>query len=211
MPGFRLILLYTALSILLSAASAAEQCRSVLQLEQQWARIRYQTPIQQRVEQFNQFLTSLADNQSCYQQTHYLIVEAMIRGSLLKGKTGISAFKQIKQLKMVLDQAIKQEPTAMQGMSWVLLGLLYDKAPGWPFSIGGNKKAERAYLKGLSLNTGGIDVNYFYGDFLRRQQRNQEAKNHLLVALNAKIQSGRELAHQGRVQDAKRALAKLNR
>lgn len=186
-------------------------CTAFGELETNWAKIRYQTPVKQRMKTFKTMLTSLDKApQQCLATANYIIIEAMIRGSMIKlNSSSFSTLTKIKKIKKLLGQAINKDPAAMDGLGWTLLGLLYDKSPGWPLSIGDDNKAENAYKKGLKYNPAGIDANFYYGDFLRRKDLPLQAKRYLLKANQAKLRSGREIAHQGRLKDVQRSLRKL--
>ncbi len=186
-------------------------CTTSGELETNWANVRYQTPKEQRMKAFESMLISLDKTpQQCLATADYLIIEAMIKGSMIKlNSSSFSTLKKINTIKKLLKQAINKNPAAMDGLAWTLLGLLYDKSPGWPLSIGDDDKAESAYKKGLKYNPDGIDANFYFGDFLRRKDLPLQAKRYLLKANQAKLGSGREIAHQGRLKDVQRALRKL--
>ncbi|MEE9424245.1 MAG: hypothetical protein V3V18_04615 [Methylococcales bacterium] len=186
-------------------------CAAYGELETNWAKVRYQTPKDQRMKAFESMLISFKQApKDCLATAEYLIIEAMIRGSMIKlNSSSFSTLKKINTIKKSLKQAINKNPTSMDGLAWTLLGLLYDKSPGWPLSIGDDDKAEKAYKKGLKYNPAGIDANFYYGDFLRRKDLPLQAKRYLLKANQAKLRSGREIAHQGRLKDVQRSLRKL--
>ena len=70
--------------------------------------------------------------------------------------------------------------------------------PGWPIGFGDKAKAA-AYLKqALALNPGGIDPNFFYGEFLSDQGRYAEAAEYVTRALAAPPRPGREDSDAGR-------------
>lgn len=186
-------------------------CQTLLQLEQHWAVIRYQTPEKQRLQSFENELNEIGGSQLvCQQSAEYQLIQAMIKGSMAKLQSRLDGLKMIRQIEKHLQAAIKINPAVMQGMSWTLLGLLYDKSPGWPFSIGDDKAAERAYQKGLALNPDGIDANFYYGDFLRRKKQSKLAREYLLKASRSNQGDQSEIAFQGRKLDVKRALKKLD-
>ncbi|MEE9345687.1 MAG: hypothetical protein V3U88_08780 [Methylococcales bacterium] len=195
-----------------SAKDNAVVCTAPGELEANWAKIRYQTPANQRMDMYETMLRSLDKApQQCLATAEYLIIEAMIRGSMIKLKSSsFSTLKKINKIQKLLDQAINKNPAAMDGLGWTLLGLLFDKSPGWPLSIGHDDKAENAYKKGLEYNPDGIDTNYYFGDFLRRKDLPLQAQRYLLIASQAKQRAGREIAHQGRLKDVQRVLLKLS-
>ena len=55
----------------------------------------------------------------------------------------------------------------------------------------------------------GIDSNYFYGDFLLRQKRYDDARKHLLLAQHAAPRPGREVADAGRQREIAAALERI--
>jgi tetratricopeptide (TPR) repeat protein len=214
MPRYLVVILISIVSTACwSIEDSASICPIISELENNWAKIRYQTPAKQRTTAFEQMLISLREMpRQCRAIANYQIIEAMIKGSMIKQQgSRLSSLKKIKSLKRLLEKSISNNPAAMNGLGWTLLGLLYDKSPGWPLSIGDDKKADNAYLKGLEYNPAGIDANFYYGDFLRRNHLIQQAQHYLLKARQAKQQAGHEIAYQGRLKDVQRSLTKATR
>ena len=208
-----IVLLFVSGSTLAQATEMLNNpCQSPLELENNWAKTRYVTPSDKRIPEFTTMLIMLNNAPlACLNSAEYQIIEAMIKGSMAKLQSRFKAIKQIKQIKRHLEKAIRRKPSAMNGLGWTLLGLLYDKSPGWPFSLGDDEKAEQAYLNGLKYNPDGMDANYYYGDFLLRKGRLEEARKFLYKASQADLRSGHEIADQGRMGDIRRSFAKLAR
>ena len=82
--------------------------------------------------------------------------------------------------------------------------------PGWPVGFGDDEKAEALLKKALSINPDGIDPNYFYGDYLARSKRFDEANAALEKALQAPPRPGRQLADEGRKQDINALLKSIS-
>ncbi len=211
MSRYFLFFLFIAIPcVCLSADEKPSACQSSTELENNWAKVRYQVPENMRMNEFNALLISMSHAPlECLNSAEYQIVEAMIKGSMAKLQSRLSALKKIHQIKRHLEKAIKKKPVAMNGQAWILLGLLYDKSPGWPLSIGDDEKAEKAYLEGLKYSQDGLDANYYYGDFLRRKGLIEQAQKYLLKASQLKQRRGHEIADQARLQDVQRSLAKL--
>ncbi len=204
------LVLMTVTTLYFSNDALASRCQSSTELENNWAKVRYQSPENLRILAFKTLLVTInEDPLECLQSAEYQIIEAMIKGSMAKQQSRFAAIKNIKQIKRHLDKAIKKDPTAMNGLAWTLLGLLYDKSPGWPLSLGDDEKADQMYQKGLKYNPDGMDANYYYGDFLRRKGIPEKARHYLQKANNAKQIAGYEIAYQGRSKDIQRSLAKL--
>ena len=112
---------------------------------------------------------------------------------------------------MLLSQAIKQNPAALDGSAYTSLATLYAKVPGWPIGFGDKDKAEAYFKKSLAINPDGIDPHFFYGEYLLDRGRHAEAREHLENALKAPARSGRELADNGRRKEVQALLEKLNK
>ncbi len=96
---------------------------------------------------------------------------------------------------------------ALNGSAYTSLGTLYFKVPGWPAGFGNNKKAEALLKKALAINPGGIDSNYFYGDYLIDRKRYADAERYLRAAIAAKPRPDRPVADMGRHKEIDAALA----
>lgn len=139
-----------------------------------------------------------------------LIWSAIIDSSWAGAKGGLGALSLVKQARSALEKAISIEPEALQGSAWTSLGALYYQVPGWPIGFGDKNKAEKMLKKALTINPDGIDPNYFYGDFLLKEKKNDEAKIYLEKALKAPSRQGREIADKGRRRDITEDLNSLN-
>ena len=96
---------------------------------------------------------------------------------------------------------LDKSPGTLKGSAYTSLGSLYYKVPGWPIGFGNDDKAERLLKKALEINPDGIDPNYFYGDFLVQDDREQEAIKYLTRAQQAAPRSDRPLADAGRKKE----------
>jgi len=189
----------------------ANETADIQKLQTRWAEIKYRTP---EAEQEKAFVTLVAEAEqlrAANTRAPYLIWEAIIRSTYAGIKGGLGALDQVKQAKKLLEQAIKIDPTAMDGSAYTSLGSLYYQVPGWPVGFGDDKKAKEMLLKGLSYNPDGIDSNYFYGDFLLEQKQYQQAVVAFEKALNAAPRPNRESADAGRKGEIAAAMAKAKK
>lgn len=138
-----------------------------------------------------------------------LIWEGIVLASYAGKVGGLGALSLVKEAKAAFEKAIALNPTALDGSAYTSLGSLYYQVPGWPLGFGDDKKAEELLKTGLSINPDGIDPNYFYGDFLYREGRLQEAESALNKALQAPARPGRESADAGRRKEVRELLAKI--
>lgn len=119
---------------------------------------------------------------------------------------GISALGKVRDARELFENVIKTAPTTMDGSAYTSLGSLYYQVPPWPLAFGSDAKAEENLKKALALNPNGIDPNFFYGDFLRQQERYDEARVYFEKALDAPDRTDRPLADAGRRAEIARAL-----
>lgn len=169
------------------------------QLQTRWAEINYRTPEKQREAAFAQ-LVGQADAALASEPKapELLIWRGIILSTQAGAKGGLGALSLVKEAKASLEQALAIDPQALAGSAYTSLGSLYYQVPGWPLGFGDDEQAEKMLKQALAINPDGIDPNYFYGDFLQRHKRYEEAQAALERALAAKDRPGRELADQGR-------------
>ena len=173
------------------------------QLQTRWAEINYQTPEKQREEAFAKLVTQAdAALASEPKAAELLIWRGIILSTEAGAKGGLGALGLVKEAKASLEQALAIDPQALAGSAYTSLGSLYYQVPGWPIGFGDDEQAEKMLTQALAINPDGLDPNYFYGDFLQRQKRYEQARAALEKALAAKDRPGRELADKGRRAEA---------
>ncbi len=209
-PLYRLFpLLFACASLPAFALGEAGHAR-LHQLQQRWAEIHYQLPEKQRETAFAALAgeagKALADEP---QAAELHIWRGIILSTWAGAKGGLGALDLVKQAKAELEQALALDPAALDGSAYTSLGSLYYQVPGWPLGFGDDAQAELLLKKALALNPDGIDPNYFYGDFLRRQKRYPEARAALEKALAAPDRPDRASADAGRRTEIRRLLAEV--
>ena len=207
-------LLTTALGAALLAASAAafagDLSPQIAGVRDRWAEVNYNIPKAQREAAFEALAKQAAGVKAAQpKEAAALIWEGIVLSSHAGERGGIGALGLAKQARADFEQALKLDPSALDGSAYTSLGVLYYQVPGWPVGFGDDDKARELLLKGLKANPNGIDPNYFYGDFLRDQGDWKGAAAALEKALAAPPRPGRELADQGRRKEATALLAKV--
>jgi tetratricopeptide (TPR) repeat protein len=195
----------------LPAFALSEQGQEQLQqLQSRWAEINYQLPEKQREAAY---ATLAAQAQQALKAepkaAELLIWRGIILSTQAGAQGGLGALGLVKQAKASLEQALAEDPRALAGSAYTSLGSLYYQVPGWPLGFGDDAKAEAMLEQALSINPDGIDPNYFYADFLQRNQRYAEAKAALEKALQAPDRPGRASADAGRRAEARRLLGEI--
>lgn len=132
-----------------------------------------------------------------------LVWEAIAKATQAGAKGGLGGLALAKESRALLEKAEKINPAALgDGSVYTSLGSLYAQVPGFPIGFGDPNKA-RAYLrKALAANPNGVDPNFFYGDFLMRQNDYAGAVAALKKAIAAPARPGREVADKGRKAQA---------
>jgi tetratricopeptide (TPR) repeat protein len=218
MKGFhmhsRFRLFASALQIIFFSGTllAATPDEVISPIQTQWAEIKYKAPEKQQVELYH----ALAQQSRKIVEANpgmaeALIWEGIVLSSEAGARSGLSGLSLAKEARQRLDEALKQNDSALSGSAYTSLASLYAKVPGWPIGFGDKEKAEEYFKKSLAINPDGIDPNFFYGDYLISRDRFAEARRHLETALKAPPRPGRELADSGRRQEIRELLDKLNK
>ena len=176
---------------------------SVAKLQTEWEQIKYRQPADKQEQAFE----ALSKEAAAVRAEHPDRAEAdiwygIIVASHAGAKGGLGALSLVKDARSALEKALAKNPNALDGSAYTSLGSLYYQVPGWPIGFGDDEKAEKMLTQALAINPDGLDPNYFYGDFLQRQKRYEEARAALEKALAAKDRPGRELADKGRRAEA---------
>lgn len=213
MRSIKLMLGITAiiLSILQSSMGYAESPQEAVKyLQQQWAINNYQLKGKAQKEAFVALIDQadewVAENP---RSAELYIWRGIIKSTYAGVKGGLDALGYAKAAKADLEEALELDADALQGSAYTSLGTLYFNVPGWPIGFGDDKKAEKLLKRALIINPDGIDSNYFYGDYLRKEGRYDEAKMYMEKALQASPREGRPLADQGRKEEIRQALVDI--
>jgi tetratricopeptide (TPR) repeat protein len=189
------------------AVATAAMEDDMLDLQQRWASVKYTLSGD---EQASAFTTLTVDARKLVEENprnaEPRVWLAIILSSDAGATGGLSALRKVNEARKLLEQAEGIDPAALNGSIYTTLGSLYYQVPGWPIGFGNDTKAELYLRKALTLNPGGIDPNYFYGDFLLEKGKVAEAIRYLEKAQAAAPRPGRQLADKGRQGEIERKL-----
>jgi len=206
-------LTYTAMALALCsgflafAPARAATDDGLAEIQRDWEQIRYQTPAGERAKRYEALAVKahhLTENRPG--RSEPLIWEGIVVSSLAGEKGGLGALGLAKQAKALFEDAIRIDANALEGSAYNSLGVLFYKVPGWPIGFGDKAKARELLLKGLAINPGGIDPNYFYAEYLVETGRAGEALPYLDRALLAPPRPGRQVADAGRKEEVRALL-----
>ena len=206
-------LAFPLLSLVAAPAAFALADAGKLELQAvqgRWAEIHYGLPEKQREAAFAELAERAARAVAAEPEAAELrIWHGIVLSTLAGAKGGLGALGLVKEAKAELETALRLDPRALDGSAYTSLGSLYYQVPGWPVGFGDDAQAEKLLKQALAINPGGIDPNYFYGDFLARQKRYAEARTALERALAAPDRPGRASADAGRRAEARRLLEQV--
>ncbi len=188
---------------------AADVNETLARLQSRWAEVNYQLPEKQREAAFAELAAQAETEVRNNPAPELLIWRGIILSTYAGAKGGLGALELVKASKASLEQALAKNDQALEGSAYTSLGALYYQVPGWPVGFGDDDKAQAMLSKALTLNPDGIDPNYFYGDFLYRQERYADARVALLKAQAAKPRPGRDVADRGRQAEIQALLDKV--
>lgn len=207
----RLIPLPIALLIALPTWAAPVD-DAVAGLQQAWEQIRYQAPAKEREARFEQLAAKAHQASEQFPgRAEPLIWEGIVLSSWAGEKGGLGALGLVKQAKSLYEKAIALDPKALDGSALNSLGVLYYKVPGWPIGFGDKDKARELLQKALAVNPQGIDANYFFAEYLIETRQPSAAQPYLERALQAPARPGRQLADEGRREEARALIAQLRK
>ncbi|MCA1771044.1 MAG: hypothetical protein LC652_14245 [Halomonas sp.] len=215
---FAVMLLVAGLGGLFAIAALAEGDaddtvdRGVTTLQSRWAEIHYRLPEKQQAQALavlgEEAERLLADHPD---SAELLIWAGIVRSTQAGAEGRLGALKLVKQARGHLEASLERDLLALKGSAYTSLGALYYQVPGWPIGFGDDDKAEWHLQRALSIHPDGLDSLYFWGDYLHRQDRDNEARQALEKALQAPPRPGRELADAGRHEEVRRLLSQLEK
>lgn len=196
----------------MAAQPATPMDQDIIALQKEWARIKYQViDKDMKLDAIHRLEAQAASVTAKYpSNAEPKIWEGIILSTDAGIVKGLSALGKVEKAKELFETSLQQNPMALDGSAHTSLGSLYYQVPGWPIAFGDDDEAEKHLRQALQMNPGGIDPNFFYGDFLLQDDRYDEAKTYLSRALQAPDRPGRELADAGRRQEIKAALAQID-
>ena len=191
--------------------SSSAQMPEVREIQSEWAKLYYMDEFLNKnfreLETLSQQADKLAEQHP--QNAEVLVWDAIVLSTLAEKKGGLGALGLVKQARHQLEQAEAIDPEVLGGSVYASLGSLYSKVPGWPIGFGDDEKAEQYFKKALAINPQGLDINYFFAEYLVDQGEEMLALEHLELALQAEPMVDRPVADQGRRQQALKLRAEL--
>ncbi len=195
----------------IAALSSSAQMPEVREIQSEWARLYY---LDEFLNVNYRELEALSDQADLLAQDHpqnaeALVWDAIVLSTLAEKKGGLGALGLVKKARLKLEQAEAIDPEVLGGSVYASLGSLYSKVPGWPIGFGNDDKAEKYFKMALAINPQGLDINYFFAEYLVDQGNEELALEHIERALLAPVMMERPVADQGRRKQAMKLRADL--
>lgn len=115
----------------------------------------------------------------------------------------------IQPLKERAERAAEIDGSYFYGGPWRVLGRLYDKAPGFPFSVGNSKKAIECLEKAVELGPRFFLNHLFLAEAYISSREKAKARKHLEWIRNAPPNKNHEREDEGYKREAEALLQKV--
>ena len=115
----------------------------------------------------------------------------------------------ITPIKTAAERVLLIDESFFYGGPWRVLGRLYQKAPGFPFSVGSTKKAVECLEKALQFGPRFFLNRFFLADAYIANRDKANAQKHLEWILNTPPNKNHEWEDEGYKRDAEALLEKL--
>lgn len=145
-------------------------------------------------------------NEDSLESNFWLAVNS---GSYGQEKGIMQSLAMISPIKAAAEKCIELDESYFYGGPWRVLGRLYNKAPGFPFSIGNNKKAIECLEKAVNLGPKFYLNHLFLAEAYLSNREKSKAKEHLEWILEAELNKNHELEDEGYKREAESLLENL--
>lgn len=130
-------------------------------------------------------------------------------GSFGQEKGIMKSLSLINPIKECVERAMKTDEKYFYGGPWRVLGRLYHKAPGFPFSIGNVGKAVECLEKAVGFGPNFYLNRIFLAEACLANRDKKKAKEHLEWIINAPLSPNHENEDKGYKKDAEKLLNDL--
>jgi tetratricopeptide (TPR) repeat protein len=130
-------------------------------------------------------------------------------GSYGQEKGIMQSLALIHPMKNAAERAAEIDGSYFYGGPWRVLGRLYHKAPGFPFSIGNTRKAVECLEKAVELGPRFFLNHLFLAEVYISNREKAKAREHLEWILEAPLNKNHEREDEGYKLEAKSLLEKL--
>jgi tetratricopeptide (TPR) repeat protein len=130
-------------------------------------------------------------------------------GSFGNQKGVMKSLELIKPIKELAEKVIAIDGSYFYGGAWRVLGRLYHKAPGFPFSIGDTKKGIECLEKALEYGPTFYLNHLFIAEAYLSSSNKEKAREHLEWIIKAPLNKNHETEDESYKKDAEKLLRKV--
>lgn len=130
-------------------------------------------------------------------------------GSYGNEKGIMKSLSLISPIKELVEKVFEIDESYFYGGPWRILGRLYNKAPGFPISIGDNKKSLECFERALEFGPKFYLNHLFIAELFISERKYEQAREHLEWILNAELNPNHENEDAGYKADAEELLINL--
>ena len=130
-------------------------------------------------------------------------------GSYGNEKGIMKSLSLINPIKDLAEKVVEIDEGYFYGGPWRVLGRLYNKAPGFPISIGDNSKAEECLLKALEFGPKFYLNHIFLAELYLSDRRYDNAREEVEWILDSPLNKNHEHEDQGYKDEAELLLERL--
>jgi tetratricopeptide (TPR) repeat protein len=130
-------------------------------------------------------------------------------GSYGNEKGIMKSLSLISPIKDLSEKCIEIDESYFYGGPWRVLGRLYNKAPGFPISIGNNKKSLECFEKALEFGPKFYLNHLFIAELYISDRKKDKAREHLEWILEAELNENHEIEDELYKRDAENLLKNL--
>lgn len=192
-------LLLVALSVPAQAIEDPALKSELLRLARDWEHVKLQ--VRDRDEQERQ-MANLAERAGKIAELYENIPDPIVWVGIIISEQAslasdngspLKALELAKRARDILEKVEKTNPETMDAGAPTILGVLYDRVPGFPIGFGDTARARHYLREATKSAPDGLDANFFYGDFLYKHGEQCEAVKVLERALTLPELSNRPL------------------
>ena len=130
-------------------------------------------------------------------------------GSFGQEKGIMKSLSLVSPIKDLAEKVLELDESYFYGGAWRVLGRLYDKAPGFPLSIGNSKKAKECFEKALEFGPKFYLNHLFIAEFYISERKKNKAREHLEWIMEANLNENHETEDENYKIEAKKLLENL--
>lgn len=121
----------------------------------------------------------------------------------------LKSLELIKPIQACMERALEVDERYFYGGPWRVLGRLYNKVPGWPISIGDNRKSIECLETALEFGPKFYLNHLYIAETYISMRDKKKAREHLEWIINAPPSKNHEREDAGYKREAKALLKKL--